>query len=106
MEVAFALVGLAIAILGLALAKSMGAAEKDRDAFLRAVTLSIQSGQAERELLLEKITEMATRIQHPEFPRPDLHIVPDESGPPEPDPAFERAGQIIPSNGDIPDEEA
>lgn len=98
----------AVLVLGGALAYVLGTANRDRDAYLRAVTLSINAGKEERELLLERISEMSTRIQHPEFPRPDLHAVEEPGEIPEPDPEYEKVGQIYPpsDNGEAPDEGA
>ncbi len=89
--------GLAIAGLLFLLWRKGEQAGRDQDTFLRAITLSIESNR-------EQVSEMATRIQHPEIVRPDIE--PSEPGPPPvPDPAFERAGRIFPENGDIPEDE-
>lgn len=96
----------AVLILGGALAYSLRTGNRDRDTYLRAVSLSIEAGKSEREALLSRISEMATRIQHPEMPRPDLHAVEEHGPAPEPDPEYEKVGQIYPpsDNGETPDE--
>lgn len=84
-------------VLGSLVAYLLRTQGQDRDAFLRAVSLSIQEGSKERESHRLQISEAWERIQHPEIPRPPLHAV--ETGPPpEPDEAFERAGRIFPEN--------
>lgn len=61
---------LALAVLSLALlvllAYERVSSRRERDTMLRAVSLAIQEGNAEREIHAATIREMATHIQAPE----------------------------------------
>ena len=82
----------------------------ERDTYLQAVSHAITEGREERQYLAERLTEqaseMATRIQHPEIPRPDLRSVPEPGPEPEPEEAYEKVGRIFGDNGETPDESA
>lgn len=82
----------------------------ERDAYIRAVSHAITEGKKERTQLTEQVSnlasEMATRIQHPEIPRPDLRSVPEPGPEPKPEEAYEKVGRIFSDNGETPDESA
>lgn len=78
--------------------------ESDRDTYLHALSLAISEGLKERERYREQISEMATRIQHPELSRPDIDRTQEIPAVPVYDDgeAWAGVGQVLPEemNGD------